>query len=80
MDFVVMVLRILGVVMAGMGGARIVQGLFRGPRIDWLGVFLIAAGTMVLVVMVWAKGGELSVSALGPALRGAIRALVSAAF
>lgn len=80
MDFVVMVLRILGVVMAAMGGARIVKGLFNGFRIDWLGVFLSAAGTMVLIVMVWAREGDLTASAFGPALRGAIRALVSAAF
>ena len=80
MEFVVMVLRILGVVMAAMGGARIVKGLFNGLRIDWLGVCLAASGTMVLVVMVWAKGGEMSASSLGPAIRGAVRALVNAAF
>lgn len=75
-----MVLRILGVVMAAMGGARVVRGLFHGFRIDWLGVFLIGAGTMVLIVMVWAEGGDLSARAFGPAIRGAIRALVNAAF
>jgi hypothetical protein len=80
MEFVVMVLRIMGVVMAAMGGARVVKGLFNGFRIDWLGIFLIAAGTMVLIVMVWAKGGDLSASAFGPAMRGAIRALINAAF
>ena len=80
MDFVVWVLRILGVVMAAMGGARVVRGLVHGFRIDWPGVCLIGSGTMVLVVMVWAKGGDLTASAFGPAIRGAIRALVSAAF
>lgn len=80
MEFVVMTLRIMGVVMAAMGGARVVRGLFHGPRIDWLGIFLIAAGTMVLIVMVWAEGGEISARTLGPAVRGAIRALMGAAF
>lgn len=80
MEFVVMVLRILGVVMAAMGGARVVRGLFHGFRIDWVGICLIAGGTAVLVVMVWAEGGDLSARAFGPAIRGAIRALVGAVF
>ncbi|MGB0926256.1 MAG: hypothetical protein ACPGVA_03535 [Pikeienuella sp.] len=75
-----MTLRIMAVVMAAMGGARVVRGLFNGLRVDWLGVALIAAGTIVLIVMVWAQGGEISVRTLAPAIRGAVRALVGAAF
>lgn len=75
-----MVLRIMGVVMAAGGGARVVRGLFNGMRIDWLGVFLIVAGLMVLIVMVWAREGEISAGTFGPAVRGAVRALIREAF
>ena len=75
-----MVLRIVAVVMAAMGGARIVRGLFHGFRIDWLGVFMISAGTLLLAVMVWLRGGDISAGTFGPAIRGAVRALLGAAF
>lgn len=79
-DFLVMVLRITGVMMAAGGGAIIVRGLFNGPRVPLLGVAFVAGGVGLMALVTILNGGEFGMHHLGPVIRGAIRALLREAF
>ncbi|MGB0505713.1 MAG: hypothetical protein ACPGGK_05915 [Pikeienuella sp.] len=80
MDNVLLIVRLFGVVMACGGGARFARGLMNGRRIDWSGVVLLILGMGILLALEVGRGGEIDFRDFGPALRGAIRAIVGQVF
>lgn len=80
MDEVLLIIRLFGVVMACGGGARLARGLMRARRIDISGLVLLILGMGLLLALEIGRGGQIDFHDFGPALRGAIRAIVSQVF
>jgi hypothetical protein len=80
MDSALLIIRLFGVVMACGGGARLARGLMNRRRIDVSGAVLLVLGMGILLALEVGRGGDIDFRDFGPALRGAIRAIVSQVF
>lgn len=71
----VWLMRIAGSTICMLGGVRLASTALRAKRFDLVGAAAIAIGFAVLACSIWIAGGEVSLRTLGPAVRGAFKAL-----